>query len=371
MTGDGQGNEGGELARWRETSAGEPAEAHGAEHPGVAATGAGVPTLLTGGDAQWVSARTEDENDNNSLERAFGIDYLSLTAKLKMEALGEWSERWFGPLAWEEQSHGYRWWGRTAKGVRGAMLQGENTKNPEWSGVELPGVIADRVVSRVRRATLELDRLTDGGAIDRWRVGRCDVRWDGGEVSPQMLRDAVVAGVARVTTEKRDWRQSSTGDTIYIGKDGKSHNPVVVCVYNMRGYNRVELRVTGRLAVALILQLQMRGGVEWEKYCREVLRGQVEWDNPAWLAVVGAGPGSRLAGEGYRPHNIESNRTYIERTCKALAIYARLHGVAGLRATVEAGAMRLSTRDLAEYGLGPAPRAAYWPVETEQNGESV
>lgn len=340
----------------------------GAEAPersgGVAPTGPAGTTWLTGGDTgsferkRWLCVPGKLSGES------VGLDWLTVTAMMPIEELGKWAARWFGPLEWQDSGHGYRWWGRSSIGTSGAFLRGEMAGHPEWSAVELPGEVCNRSLGRVRRALLELDRATGDGMVgSKWRVTRLDFRWDGGAVSPGWLRDAIQSGDARCYARRMEWRDSSTGQTCYIGRDGTGHAEVVICVYNARGFNRVELRVYKGRALALAWMLMTVGGREWEARCRGVLASQVECDAEEWRDLVGDADRLQLPGDPRSVRSIESNAAHVRRQAKSLAIYTRLHGASGLRRVVEEGGGRLSLRELAEYGLGAAPRAAYWPPE--------
>lgn len=280
----------------------------------------------------------------------FGLDWLTVSAVMPVEDLGDWAARWYG-VTWEWLRHGFRWWGLAASGSGGSKLNGANAANELLSAVELPGGIVGRAFTRVRRSLRCL------ASVD-WHATRVDVRWDGSGVSPGLLMAAMRGGRIQSASARFDWRESTDGQTFYWGRDAKGRGDRVLCCYNRRGFNRVEFRAYGPAAAVLGAAAASCGLLEFESQCRGMLMGLLTVDDPEWRHLAGDAVPVRI-GRAERFGSRDTNAEWIQRQRKQLAVYVRLNGWDALRSVVDAGGRDLSLRMLSEYGLGVAGKAAY------------
>jgi hypothetical protein len=139
----------------------------------------------------------------------------------------------------------------------------------------------------------------------RWHAVRVDPAWDGVLIDPVVFNAAILAGNFRSRAfgdDARRWWDSNAGQTAYFGGPQR-----LIRLYNLRGYNRLELQLRGAWAKLLGAELAENRPDLWESRARVQLRSVVEFVDvaaatrvercpllPWWASFVGDGSKAKL-----------------------------------------------------------------------------
>lgn len=210
-----------------------------------------------------------------------------------------------------------------------------------------------------------------------FRLTRCDLAFDGHDLSPRRLRWAYEHKLARTRLQKADWRENDEGQTWTLGK--KSSSAQVQC-YNRRGFNRLELRLMGARANAFREAGGFKGAVEDARrlgvgFLRQVLdfvdpnsdsnqsrRSLLPW----WGAFVAELPKVRVRLPRRAPSTFAGKRSYLVRIQKCLAEVEEYFGRGTVGGVVEDGRRLLRTAQDSVLGRAERPpRRGALPVLPE------
>jgi DNA relaxase NicK len=197
-----------------------------------------------------------------------------------------------------------------------------------------------------------------GGAA---RITRVDVAFDDVALTPAECERATKGGrVEMLTSEllRTDyWRGEHEGKptgTWYVGN--RKDRSLLVCLYDRRGFNRLEVRLYREHAEAAALVVEEHGVEGLADWVRSVLRGWVYIGHPHWRSFLGPGGMATVARRTHE-ENATAVRvvTHVERAlAKTLARYVALRGWPALQRVVAEGARDLRSREWADLGLSPA-----------------
>lgn len=206
------------------------------------------------------------------------LDYLKVTVFSSLESVQQLAERHLleesgqSLESWCDRGPGARW-ARIITGPGMALCQPREARS-DYTMLELKGEGCD-----LYRGLLPglLDGLARSGL--RWRSKRIDVAWDHHSITPRLLDRTIRRGDLRsrtLTKDHRDWRDNEAGQTCYLGLR-KHHKERMLRCYNSRGFNRLELEVTGGWAESLGERLVGSSPDRWPVLAVGVLRGAVDF----------------------------------------------------------------------------------------------
>jgi hypothetical protein len=239
------------------------------------------------------------ENTKPCIE--FKIDYLSVTIHHKYDEVftnlipflmtgSAMSEVHWGDL-FHNVGHGGRGYKSLWVSPIGVTLYAHPiNKDQDHCHIEIKGSALESIG---QGRLLDFIRKMDA-TYEKWNATRLDGAYDHSDISPYMMHEASSNNELRTHCRYRKMEVSTVGEkdsaTHYIG-NRKSGSMRILRVYDMRGYNRVELELRKERADMVINDLLYHSNELWPKRFMEHLRDFVD------VIDVDTGSGNRSRSE--------------------------------------------------------------------------